>query len=104
VVEPLSRQWKSALEAVVDYAQARLAYLRELDARPPGGDELDGPGQSGETVETRTYTYQTRHIPCGPGCGGCPHGPYTYRFYRENGDVKSEYVGTGRASEYAGAD
>lgn len=37
---------------------------------------------------------QKRKIPCGPGCNGCPHGPYFYILYRDkNGDVKSEYKG-----------
>jgi hypothetical protein len=37
---------------------------------------------------------QIRKIPCGPGCDGCPHGPYRYIVYRDSrGKVTSKYAG-----------
>jgi hypothetical protein len=37
---------------------------------------------------------QIRKIPCGPGCDGCPHGPYRYCVYRDSrGKVTSKYAG-----------
>lgn len=34
-----------------------------------------------------------KKIPCGKECSGCPHGPYKYRVYRKDGDVKWDYIG-----------
>lgn len=35
-----------------------------------------------------------RLVRCGkPGCLSCPHGPYWYAYWRENGRRRSRYVG-----------
>jgi len=34
-----------------------------------------------------------RLIECGKGCGGCPHGPYWYGYYRYKGSFVSFYIG-----------
>jgi len=34
-----------------------------------------------------------KKVPCGKHCRGCPHGPYAYRVYRENGKLKWKYLG-----------
>lgn len=34
-----------------------------------------------------------RLIRCGKSCGGCPHGPYWYGFYRNKGRFVSFYLG-----------
>lgn len=43
-------------------------------------------------------TYQRQYRTCGkPSCGTCQksdgHGPYWYAYWRENGKLKSTYVG-----------
>jgi DnaJ domain len=41
-----------------------------------------------------TYTYQLKYIRCGKKtCRTCPHGPYWYRFWKERGRLRCEYVG-----------
>jgi hypothetical protein len=43
---------------------------------------------------TRYGHLQKRKLPCGPGCDGCPHGPYRYTVYRDlRGKVTSRYAG-----------
>jgi hypothetical protein len=35
-----------------------------------------------------------RFVKCGkPSCGSCPHGPYWYAYWTENGRRRSRYVG-----------
>jgi hypothetical protein len=39
-------------------------------------------------------TYRLQRVRCGKrGCARCPHGPYWYAFWRENGKVRSRYIG-----------
>jgi hypothetical protein len=39
-------------------------------------------------------TYRRESVRCGKdGCTRCPHGPYWYAYYREDGRLKSRYIG-----------
>ncbi len=39
-------------------------------------------------------SYRLEHVNCGkPGCAKCPHGPYWYAYWREDGKVRSRYIG-----------
>ena len=37
-----------------------------------------------------------RHVRCGDNCSGCPHGPYAYLAWRENGKLQEKYLGSVR--------
>lgn len=40
------------------------------------------------------YTYRCEYVRCGKkGCKGCPHGPYWYAYWREDGRVRKRYHG-----------
>ncbi len=44
--------------------------------------------------ETGPVTYRLESVKCGkPGCTKCPHGPYWYAYWREEGKVRSRYIG-----------
>jgi hypothetical protein len=39
-------------------------------------------------------TYRQQTVRCGKkGCSTCPHGPYWYAYWREDGRMKSKYIG-----------
>ena len=39
-------------------------------------------------------TYRQERVKCGrDGCTGCPHGPYWYAYLREDGRLRSRYIG-----------
>ena len=39
-------------------------------------------------------TYRQEQVRCGKrGCTRCPHGPYWYAYWRENGRLRSRYIG-----------
>ncbi len=40
-------------------------------------------------------TLRSEWVRCGKRCGGCPHGPYWYAYWREEGRVRKRYVGKG---------
>jgi len=50
-----------------------------------------------EVVEVRRaggITLQLEKVRCGKEtCRKCPHGPYWYGYWRQNGKMKSRYVG-----------
>jgi len=39
------------------------------------------------------WTYRVEYVRCGHKCGGCPHGPYWYRYRKQAGRTVKEYVG-----------
>ncbi len=44
--------------------------------------------------EPERVTYRLEHVRCGkPGCKSCPHGPYWYAYFREEGKLRSRYIG-----------
>jgi hypothetical protein len=39
-------------------------------------------------------TYRQEHVRCGrEQCTKCPHGPYWYAYWREDGRLRSRYIG-----------
>ena len=55
----------------------------------------EGPGFEAEpTQEHGKVTYRLEHVRCGKqGCTRCPHGPYWYAYWREEGRLRSRYIG-----------
>jgi hypothetical protein len=55
------------------------------------GPEFDGPERGREQPGV---TYRLEHVRCGKrGCTRCPHGPYWYAYWREEGRLRSRYIG-----------
>lgn len=39
-------------------------------------------------------TFRAEYVRCGkPNCGSCPHGPYWYEYFREDGKLRKRYHG-----------
>lgn len=52
------------------------------------GPEAREPGRRGKV------TFRQERVRCGrKGCTRCPHGPYWYAYWREEGRVRSRYIG-----------
>jgi hypothetical protein len=42
-------------------------------------------------------TYRREEVRCGKAnCTRCPHGPYWYAYWREDGKLRSRYLGSAR--------
>jgi hypothetical protein len=69
------------LRRLVILARGRLAALA---GDGPQFDDGDGPSVS----------FRQQSVRCGkPTCTRCPHGPYWYACWREDGKVRTRYVG-----------
>jgi hypothetical protein len=52
------------------------------------------PDLQAETDAPVRVTYRQQSVRCGKaGCTRCPHGPYWYGYWRENGKLRSRYIG-----------
>lgn len=55
---------------------------------------LDGPPASDEHGLPPTLSYRQEHVRCGKeSCRSCPHGPYWYAYWKEDGRTRKRYVG-----------
>lgn len=98
VADGVLRQDEQTLEDLRNW----IEDLIELDrGREP--DLEDFVDEDEELVETREIedergTVVLKLISCGKdSCSSCPHGPYAYRAYWEDGATRTEYIG--RASD-----
>ncbi len=56
----------------------------------------DGPPDPGDGEEARVgkVSYRQEYVRCGKErCNKCPHGPYWYAYWREDGKTRSRYIG-----------
>jgi hypothetical protein len=56
-------------------------------------------GSEGPTIDLDdipgipSVRYRQEYVRCGRACGACPHGPYWYAYWREDGRARSQYIG-----------
>ncbi len=81
----LPKELVGAVRRLDEYQLRRLAILI-------GGLLIgsDGPDPSSGRPPVR---YRQASIRCGKDCTACPHGPYWYAHWRENGRARSQYIG-----------
>ena len=59
--------------------------LLHLDGEPTEEELTPGLGK---------VTYRQEHVRCGKDrCQSCPHGPYWYAYWKEDGRTRSRYIG-----------
>ena len=76
------------LQEMKDYIDARIRALESQTSE--AADRSSGKGR--EVVAS--VTYRLEKVRCGKkGCKKCPHGPYWYAYWKENGKTKSKYIG-----------
>lgn len=64
-----------------------LIFARGLLVSRHGIDEPESAGRG-------SVTYRQERVRCGrDGCTTCPHGPYWYAYWREDGRLRSRYIG-----------
>jgi hypothetical protein len=55
---------------------------------------VDGPPSGSDSGLPPSLTYRREWVRCGKThCGGCPHGPYWYAYWRQDGRRRKSYVG-----------
>lgn len=65
-----------------------LILARGLLVNSPGPtmDLEDVPGMA-------AVDYRQQYVRCGRRCKACPHGPYWYAYWKEDGRSRSQYIG-----------
>ena len=82
-----------------ELSEKQLEELREIDARLQetlaerrAGQGEHAPVRMEKQVGSITFRYET--VRCGKeNCSRCPHGPYWYAYWKENGRTRSRYIG-----------
>ncbi len=81
----IDRDVIDAVKEMDEHELRRLLMLTQARLEASGVDT----GASGPRV-----TLRRRLVKCGKAsCTSCPHGPYWYAYWRENGRRRSRYVG-----------
>ncbi|HEX6209027.1 MAG TPA: hypothetical protein VF058_11810 [Actinomycetota bacterium] len=78
------------IRALDEYDLRRLMiFVRGLlVARRNDDFQVEEPARAGKV------TYRQELVRCGrESCGRCPHGPYWYAYWREDGRLRSRYIG-----------
>lgn len=54
----------------------------------------DGPIADDEDPDLQRVSYRQEHVRCGKqGCSACPHGPYWYAYWKQDGRTRKQYIG-----------
>ncbi len=85
------------IDAVRDLDEAQLRRLLilargllETSAEPPSLADIAG---------MPSVRYHRKQIRCGKACGSCPHGPYWYATWKQDGRTQTLYIGRVLAAE-----
>ena len=88
---------RQALEGLSDAEKEKLRQTEErlnraVLERRKGNKVMRGARHYEQAVGSLTFRYET--VRCGKkNCSKCPHGPYWYAYWKENGRTRSRYVG-----------
>jgi hypothetical protein len=97
LAEGLPKQDTETLHEIQDYTEALIEYRDqslETAELPETAEPIDESDSSGNgTLVKEKVTCGDDSCRCASGDRQDKHGPYLYRYYRENGTMKSEYVG-----------
>jgi hypothetical protein len=86
---PIDRDLIRAVRRLDEYDLRRLTiFIRGLLLH------REGPAFERTAMEEGAVTYRLEPVRCGKKtCTRCPHGPYWYAYWREDGRLRSRYIG-----------
>ncbi len=94
----MPRKKNSAPSPLTNLSEKEIEQLRQIDERLHRVVQERRAGQPKAGVHAEqsfgsiTFRYET--VRCGKqNCTRCPHGPYWYAYWKENGRTRSRYVG-----------
>lgn len=86
--EGIPKQDVETLLETAEYVDELIEWMTEpVEVEADDGEEVV------EVEESSKGSIVIKKVPCGKDCGGCPHGPYKYRVYRQGDDVVWDYKG-----------
>ncbi len=92
---------KSKQEILGDLSEKQLAELNAIDTRlnaalldRRAGRDVNTSAPARMEAQMGSITFRFETVRCGKeNCSRCPHGPYWYAYWKENGRTKSRYIG-----------
>ena len=85
----LPRELVRSVRGLDEYQLRRLLILVRgllMGSQGPVLELTDIPG-------IPAVSYRSQYVRCGKDCSACPHGPYWYAFWKEDGRSRSQYIG-----------
>lgn len=87
----LPRELKNQVRRLDQYDLRRLMILTRGLLLHEDGDPADDPDGGGLPANV---SYRQEEVRCGKAsCTTCPHGPYWYAYWKEEGRTRSQYIG-----------
>jgi len=96
LAEGLPKQDVETLRDIREYVNALIEYREqpvEPDELPDTAEPVDQDGDEKGTVVKEKVKCGDETCKCASGAPADMHGPYLYRYYREGGELTSEYLG-----------
>lgn len=92
---------KTKSEILGDLSEKQLAELHAIDERlntalldRRAGRDVDTTAPARMDAQIGSITFRFETVRCGKeNCSRCPHGPYWYAYWKENGRTRSRYIG-----------
>ncbi|TRZ66913.1 MAG: hypothetical protein D4Q77_03965 [Methanothrix sp.] len=85
---------KTISEVLKEQDNAVLQEVKEyIDRLISDRDGADLPVVVLEENRLGPVTYRQERVYCGKSCKGCPHGPYWYAYWKEDGRTHTRYIG-----------
>jgi hypothetical protein len=90
----LDRELIRRVRGLDEYDLRRLMiFVRGLLVARQGSELTGGASEAGSAARGKV-TFRQERVRCGrKSCTKCPHGPYWYAYWREDGRLRSRYVG-----------
>ena len=87
----IERDLIRAVRRLDEYDLRRLMiFIRGLLLQHDGPELAETPARGAQGK----VSYRLEHVKCGKeGCTRCPHGPYWYAYWRDEGRLRSRYIG-----------
>jgi hypothetical protein len=83
IYEVLEEQDNAVLQEVKEYIDQLISDRNRADL----------PVEILEENRLGSVTYRQERVYCGKECKGCPHGPYWYAYWKEDGRTHTKYIG-----------
>ncbi len=83
ISEVLEEQDNAVLQEVKEYIDQLISDRNGADL----------PVEILEKNRLGSVTYRQERVYCGKECKGCPHGPYWYAYWKEDGRTHTRYIG-----------
>jgi hypothetical protein len=83
---PIDRDVLEAVREMDEHELRRLLILAQA--------RLESRGVPAAPIVNGKVSMRRQHVKCGkPTCSRCPHGPYWYAYWWEDGKRRSRYIG-----------